>query len=82
MSKYSVEDGHVGCESDDNCCLCLPIGLGVKILAVLSILGAVGYCVMAIEALSSFILLVFIGASAFFAVISGLIYLKYLMSDD
>ena len=82
MSKYSVEDGHVGCEPDDKCCLCLPIGLGVKILAVLSIIGACFSCVTVIEALSSFILLIFVGGSTFFFVIAALIYLKFLMSDD
>ena len=82
MSKYSKEEGTVGCEPDDHCCKCIPITLGVKIIAVLSILGAVGNCVMAMEALSGLVLFAFIGVAAFFRVISGLIYLKFLMSDD
>ena len=82
MSKYTKEEGHVGCEEDDKCLFCFPIEIGVKIIAVLSILGAVFQCVLVVEALSNFILLVFIGASAFFGVVSGILYLKFLMGDD
>ena len=29
------------CEKDENCCLCIPLKLGMQIFAVLSILGGV-----------------------------------------
>ena len=82
MSKYSKDEGHVGCEDDEKCLFCFPINLGVKIIAVLSVLGAAFSCVLVVESQSNLILLVFMGGSAFFSVVSGLLYLKFLMSDD
>ena len=43
--KHNIDQGHVGCEDDDKCCKCIPIDIGVKIIAALGILGAVLSCV-------------------------------------
>merc|ERR1712166_705450 len=80
--EHKIEDGHMSCEADDKCLICIPIDIGVKISAVLCILGAAFNCVLVVESLSSLVLLIFIGASCFFNVVAGLICLKFLMDGN
>ena len=40
-SKYVVRDGTLAFERDDQCCFCLPIGIGAKMLGLLYIVGAI-----------------------------------------
>ena len=48
MSEASIEipqqeEKKRGCEEDEKCCLCLPIGCGIKTVGTLHIIGTFGY---------------------------------------
>ena len=71
----------MGCEGDDKCCICIPIGIGVKILAVFGIIGAVWAPIQAFFLLEFIVAFIFFAVAAVIALYVGILYLKYLMAD-
>ena len=71
------------CEDDAKCCRCFPIGCGIKVFAVLSILACVNNFVNLIEVMSvSPGYAACLGVGGFFFVIQSIFYLKYLLADN
>ena len=72
----------MSCEDDAKCCCCFPIDCGVKVFAVLSVLGTVNTFINVFKLLSvAPMFAAIVGVAGIFFTIASIIYLKYLLAD-